>query len=160
MTSSHKIVIGVGLGLLCGVILKSGLIHNDNVAWHLADPSTAPATVAQTSTIPAQNTVQPVSAPIVAQGPKLASISEPPQSGPDGKEVIPPDGKEVIPPDGKETLPPVGELLPSGRPAEVNQSNGAPPVEFLNKNNNHTDPLLDPPNPQNVGGPVVSPETR
>lgn len=160
MTSSQKIFTGIGLCLVCGVVLKSALTSSDKTAWHLVDPhlidsSAAPTTVAHN---PDQSQSNVQTAPLIgAQGPKLASIAEPPQSGPDGKEVIAPDGKEVIPPDGKETLPAVGQLLPSGKPASVNPNNGGPPVEFLNKNKN---PLLTPPNPQNVAGPVVSAETR
>jgi hypothetical protein len=163
MTSSQKIFTGIGLCLVCGVVLKSGMTHPDKTAWHLVDPAAAPTTVAQTTT--PQTTVQPAPAPVIgSQGPKLASIAEPPQSGPDGKETIAPDGKEVIPPDGKETvgketLPPVGQLLPSSQPYAVDPSNGGPPTEYLNKNSNNN-PLLTEPNPQNVAGPVVSPETR
>jgi hypothetical protein len=164
MTSSQKTFIGIGACLVCGVVLKSAMTPSDKTNWRLVDPAAAPTTVAQTTTIPAQ----PAPAPAIgSQGPKLASIAEPPQSGPDGKEtipdgkeVIPTDGKEVIPTDGKETLPPVGQLLPSGKPAAVDPANGGPPTEYLNKNTENNNPLLTNPNPQNVAGPVVSPETR
>jgi len=153
MTSTQKILIGVGVCLAGGVVLKSAISPSNKTNWHLVDPAS-------------QTTAQP--APVIgAQGPKLASIAEPPQSGPDGKETIAPDGKEVIPPDGKETigketLPPVGQLLPSGLPQSVDPAAGGPPTEYVNKNtnSNNNNPLLTEPNPQNVSGPVVSAETR
>jgi hypothetical protein len=168
MTSTQKIFTGIGLCLVCGVALKSAMSTSPKTNWHLVDPAAAPTTVSQA----AQTTVQPAPALLIgAQGPKLASIAEPPQSGPDGKETIAPDGKEtigtdgkeVIPPDGKETigketLPPVGQLMPNGLPQSVDPANAGPPAEFINTNNNN--PLLTEPNPQNVAGPVVSAETR
>ena len=163
MTSTQKILIGVGVCLAGGVVLKSAISPSNKTNWHLVDPAAAPTTVSQTNPA-SQTTAQP--APVIgAQGPKLASIAEPPQSGPDGKETIAPDGKEVIPPDGKETigketLPPVGQLLPSGLPQSVDPANGGPATEYINKNDNNNNPLLTPPNPQNVAGPVVSAETR
>jgi len=77
----------------------------------------------------------------------------------DGKELIPPDGKTVLPPDGKEALPPVGELV-GQRSQSVDPGHAGPPTEFLNKQAASPSPLLTPPNPFNVSGPVVSAETR
>ncbi|HEX4084197.1 MAG TPA: hypothetical protein VHY22_04745 [Chthoniobacteraceae bacterium] len=79
---------------------------------------------------------------------------------PDGKETLPPDGKETLAPDGKETLgketlPPVGEFV-GERPESVDPGPNTAPAEYYKKAN----PLLTPPSLQNVGGPVVSPETR
>jgi len=164
MTSTQKIFTGIGLCLVCGVVLKSAISTTSKTNWHLVDPAAAPTTVSQTIPPAPQTAVQP--APLIgAQGPKLASIAEPPQSGPDGKETVGSDGKEVIPPDGKETvgketLPPVGQLMPSGLPQSVDPANGGPATEYINKNDNNNNPLLTPPNPQNVAGPVVSAETR
>ena len=103
--------------------------------------------------------VVPAAAPVPGL-PPITEYTGTNSTAPDGKEVIGPDGKEVLPPDGKETLGPVGEYIPSTRPAAVNPVNGAPTIEFLNNTPNSNNPLLTPPNPQNVGGPVVSPETR
>jgi len=83
--------------------------------------------------------------------PALAEIG----SQGDGKETLAStDGKETL---GKETLPPVGELV-GQRLDSVNPGQAGPPVEYLNKN--PANPLLTPPNPVNVSGPVVSAETR
>jgi hypothetical protein len=158
MTKTQKIIAGLGLGLVCGVVLVSAVSKSDKNASGQPDTSVlAQNDWAQTQTASeqVQPPAAPAAAPVIADGPKIAAISE----GPDGKEVLPTDGKEVLPTDGKETLPPVSEMLPSG--SSVDPSNGGPPTEFLNPNKSHSNnQLLAPPNPQNVAGPVVSPETR
>jgi hypothetical protein len=78
--------------------------------------------------------------------------------GRDGKTVLESDGKTVLPTEGKETLSPVGELT-GQRGEAVAPATGGPPTEFLNKTA-AGNPLLTPPNPVNVSGPVVSAETK
>ena len=87
--------------------------------------------------------------------PALAAVGS---QEPDGKQVLAvSDGKTVLPTDGKETLPPVGELV-GQRTNSVDPGHTGPPTEYLNKETSN--PLLTPPNPVNISGPVVSPETK
>ena len=120
---------------------------------------------------------QPIPQPVVAQvNPPSSPVPKPPVAaakpalpaigaGPDGKEVLAEsDGKTVLPGDGKETigketLPPVGELV-GQRTDSVNPGHSGPPIEYLNNTPPSSNPLLTPPNPVNVSGPVVSAETR
>jgi hypothetical protein len=159
MTNPQKLIIGITLGLVCGVVLKSAL-PNGGKSTPSVDLTQAP-TLAQNNFKPAEATA--ALPPIGASPTPAADSTTPTGTGgdgkeviaSDGKEVIPTDGKEVIPTDGKEVLPPVGQLLPN--PDAVDPGQGGPAIEYTNKTTNQ---LLEPPTPQNVGGPVVSPETR
>lgn len=172
---SRKIIyIGLGVGLVCTILLRAALVpgartdnpavelaENTSTAWQMqpvADtaapaPATQPAPVAQKS-VPAKPAPEAIASDkaILAAG--------------DGKETLPAvgeDGKEVLPADGKESLPPVGELIGQRTGQQVDPNAYGPPVEFLNRpssGGSSSNPLLNPPNPVNVGGPVVSADTR
>jgi hypothetical protein len=162
MTKTQKIIAGLSLGLICGVFLMSAVSKSDRSSTALTQPV---PTLTESTWKPPETTVQSV-APTVVATPTPPFIAENGNSGPDGKEVLATDGKEVLPMDGKETLAPVGQMLPGLRPEAIDPSTGAPPTEFLNPTKPTTtkpasdDLLLAPANPENVGGPVVSPETR
>jgi hypothetical protein len=154
MTKTQNIAACVGLTLACAIAFRSAF-------W--ISGKTAPVTAEQPAPMLDQNNIKPVEAANqtttaasptpVAQPMKSPPVIAENDAGTGG------DGKEVLPVDGKETLPPVGMLLPS-RPFAVSTASGDPGIEFLNKNKSSSNQLLDPPNPQNVDGPVVSPETR
>jgi len=156
MTRNQKIAICVGLAVTCGFAFRAAFLKLEN-------PATAPQAGA---TLVAQNNLKPTEAAnqtVSAASPTPAAPAAQPAKSPPqiAENDAGTDGKEVIPTDGKETLPPVGMFLPT-HTAGVNPGNGDPSTEFLNKtkSSSSSNQLLDPPNPQNVDGPVVSPETR
>jgi len=149
---SLKLIAGAALGVVCGLILRSAF-SKSAPASNSADP---PAPAVQTDA----QAIQPVASGTDAPPPPPGVVAS--DSGGDGKTVLPGDGKTVLPEEGKtvlptegkETLPPVAELFNS-QPQMVDQNPVGPPTEYLRNN-----PLLTPPSPVNVSGPVVSPETR
>ena len=153
MNKNQKLVIGIALGVVCGVVLRSAFSKSTK-ADGLAD-SPLLASVAPSGKVAQANTADKAAAPAATN------------SG-DGKTAIPPDGKTVIPPDGKETvgketvgkevLPPVGESI-GVAPEVISLLNAGPPPEYLGKPSSKS-PLLVPGSPVNVSGPTVSPETK
>lgn len=154
------IYLGLAVGLGLAVLLRFALAsHFFNSG--AAQPSLAVSTLQAPLKPVSDEDVTRVAAtapPVAAASPALAAVAEGQTAaaggGSDGKTVIPPDGKTVLPMDGKTALPPVGELV-GQRPDSVIPGEAGPPVEYLNKNSN---PLLTPPNPANVSGPLVSGE--
>jgi hypothetical protein len=157
MTKTQNIAACVGLALASAIAFRSAFWKSDKAA----------ALPDQGATLLAQNNPKPTLAAnqsVVAASPTpvAAPVAQPVKSPPaiaENDSRTGGDGKEVQPLDGKETLPPVGMFIPS-RPFAVNPANGDPATEFLNKNKSSSNQLLDPPNPENVDGPVVSPETK
>jgi hypothetical protein len=160
MTKIQNIAVSAGLALACGIAYRSAFWKSDKATGIGSQPGTV---LAQNSVKPTEASNQTVSAASATPAvPAAQPVKSPPAiaendmvTGAGG------DGKEVLPTDGKESLPPVGMYIP-GRLSAVNPGNGDPSTEFLNKNksSSSSNQLLDPPNPQNVDGPVVSPETR
>jgi hypothetical protein len=141
------------LGILFLVVLLSGI----GLLYHPKDSATEQPLSAQQPVLLAavqQRDLVTAVQPAPSALPPIAGKLTPASAGNDGKTVQAPDGKTVLPFDGKETLPPVGQLAGQNIYA-VNPAISGAPVEFLNKN-----PLLNPPNPVNVSGPVVSAETK
>jgi len=157
MTKTQNIVACAGLALACGIAFRSAFWKSDkSVAPEAGGP-----VLAQNNSKPTEAANQTVASPSPLAAPVAQPVKSPPaiaenDAGTGG------DGKEVLPPDGKEALPAVGMFIPSSHSFAVNPSNGDPDTEFLNKkkSSSSSNQLLDPPNPQNVDGPVVSPETR
>lgn len=168
MNNKQKIVIGLFLALLCGVVLRSAFSKSTTKAD--ASPAYAqndwkPATPSGEQLLAAVNSRAlpegegPDGKQVLAQGDGKTTL---PQS--DGKSVLPAvgenDGKTVLPPSGKEVLPPVAELI-GQKPPEVDPAAPVAPPEYYESNlNKGSNPLLNPPNPVNVSGPVVSNEAR
>lgn len=161
MTKTQNIVASAALALACGIAYRSAFWKSDKGTAIASQPSSI---LAQNSVKPTQASNQTVAS---ATPPALAPpVAQPVKSPPaiaenDAVTGVGGDGKEVLPTDGKESLPPVGMFIP-GRINSVDPANGGPANEFLNKSksSSQTNQLLDPPNPENVNGPVVSPETR
>jgi len=148
MNKTQKLIFGLGLGLVCGLLLRAAFLK--------------PATAAQSdSLLPAQDAPKaaPQTAAASARPAPKPAVATPAPSAPsaeaDGKTVLPSDGKTVLPTDGKESLPPVGERV-GQRTDMIDPSHNGAPAEYYKGSN----PLLTPPSPQNIQGPVVSSETR
>ena len=161
MNKNQKLVIGIALGVVCGVVLRSAFSKSTK-ADGLAD-SPLLASVAQNNApetqgaAPAVTTTQPATtAPTTAAAPQTA----PAATDNAGKPTIPPDGKETVGKEtvGKEVLPPVGETI-GVAPEVISLLNAGPPPEYLGKPSPNS-PLLVPGSPVNVSGTVVSPETK
>jgi len=162
MTKTQNIIASGGLALACGVLYMSAVMKPDKTQ---ASPQPVPTQLAQNSWKSTEaadqsflNAASPTPTPAVALPPPIAEKVDTVGTETGGKDVVPPDGKEVLPADGKEALPPVGIFIPT-RPSSVDPANGGPPAQFVNPAPT-TNQLLAPPNPENVAGPVVSPETR
>jgi hypothetical protein len=151
MTKTQNIVACAALALASAIAFRSAFWKSDKT------PPVLPATLlAQDNPKPTQAANQTIASPTPV------AVAQPVKSPPaiaenDARTAA--DGKEVLPLDGKETLPSIGMFIPS-RPFAVDPASGGPGTEFLNKNKSSSNQLLDPPNPENVDGPVVSPETR
>jgi len=163
MSNRQKLIIALGLAVLCGLILRSAFSKSPK-ALSYVPPADAPvyaendvkASGGDSSQLIAASTTTVTQAPAPVIKPAAGDGKADPSS--DGKTVLPPvgeDGKTVIPTDGKESLPPVGQFINS-QPQNVDPSQVGPPTEY--RNTNSRNPLLSPPNPNNVAGPIVSQE--
>jgi hypothetical protein len=160
MTKTQNIVVCAGLALACGIALRSAFWKSDKTA---AAPQPGATLLAQNNLKPTEASNQTVAA---ASATPAAPVAQPVKSPPaiaenDAGAGLGADGRQVTPTDKKGMPPPVGMFLPM-HPSAVDLGNGDPATEFLNKTKSSSSSiqLLDAPNPQNVDGPVVSPETR
>lgn len=160
--SRNKIYVALALGLISAFILRAALVSSARTKGGENPPPVAEMAVNASGQIqPVKDEAAPapgapaVAAPVApAAGPGAQTANQAEES--DGKSVLAADGKETL---GKETLPPVGEMV-GARTNSVNAGQFGPPTEFLNRTSPQSNPLLNPPNPVNIGGPVVSAETR
>jgi hypothetical protein len=162
MNKKRMLIVVVGLGIVCGFVLRSafskstkgdapgtGDVAQNNAAPQAQAPAPAPA-----------QSQAPTSAPVATPAPApIAEYEDKTANSSDGKETLAPDGKETVGKEtvGKEALPPVGESI-GVRPEALSLLNPGAPTEYLGTPKNN--PLLAPPNPVNVSGPVVSAETK
>ena len=145
-----QIVGGLSVAVIAAVMARSLLISPAGLSAG-QQPALDRLSVSQTD----PKLQEHKAAACAAATPVLQAIGS---QAPDGKEVLPEsDGKTVLPADGKETLPPVAELV-GQRTDSVDPGHLGPPIEFLNKT--PSSPLLSPPSPGNVSGPVVSTDTK
>jgi hypothetical protein len=152
--TQHIIVSGV-LALVCAVFFAYTFLKT---------PKGSPVDVQADLPALAQNTLSPTQASnqsvSVASPTPVAVAPLPPIAEKVAAAATGPDGRDVVTPDRRAVLPAVGQLI-SSHPFGVDPGHGEPALEFQNKPAPKTsNQLLDPPNPQNVAGPVVSQETR
>jgi len=148
MIKKQKLIVGIGLAVICGVVLRTAFSKSAKPDGIADSPLTAG--VAQNNAPEEQQQAQTPAEPATAD---TAADSDGKTVIPDGKETV---GKETI---GKEALPPVGESI-GVRAEMVSLLSPSAPPEYLGKPNANNNALLTPPNPVNVSGPVVSAETR
>jgi hypothetical protein len=157
MTKNRKLIACVGLALACALAYKFVFWKSDR--GNAVDLQPEAPTLTQTTVTPLQASNQSVAVnsptPVPVQIPATERIAQN-----DTKTGNESDAAEAGPSGSGKKLPPVGQFIPSLLGA-VNPSAGGPSVEFLNKSKpTPNSQLLAPPNPQNVAGPIVSPETK
>ena len=157
MTKNRKLIACVGLALACALACKFVFWRSDR--GNAVDLQPEAPTLTQTTVTPLQASNQSMAVksptPVPVQIPATERIAQN-----DTKTGNESESGETGPAGDQKKLPPVAQFIPSDI-AAVNPSAGGPSLEFLNKSkptpNSH---LLAPPNPENVAGPIVSPETK
>ena len=158
MNKSQKLVFIVSTVAICGAILHTAFSKTEKAPMpEIAIANAVPGQPVHSEAVTTVNPIVP-GADAKKAACSASGTSTDKKADSDGKTVMAGDGKEVLPGDGKDTkevLPPVGESIGS-RSQVIDAANPGAPPEYLPSNT--PKPLLTPPNPTNVSGPVVSPE--